>query len=257
MLSVLLLLLVPSVQPTSMDCGNTKVCGILTLESGLGSGVYHHDGPGVHGLWPEVSPYGDSGCVAPSGSAEGPKKVYSCYQLGTNDTEQLEFEDHEWGKHGVCAGVKDVDDYFNQICSLASGPLSIMAAHWPYTLEDIAAVLRSTYPVYNVDTEFDQLELSACLAAATGQWHLAAPADFEAVCGVAPGPIPAPSPAPSGKCVLNQHGPVCASDGDCEGIPGCLRCAHSGYCTATPLLTEHMNEHMNAHMNAHMDLQVQ
>jgi hypothetical protein len=40
---------------SSMTCGaNVQVCGVLTLESGLGGGVYNHSKPGVHGLWPET-----------------------------------------------------------------------------------------------------------------------------------------------------------------------------------------------------------
>ena len=34
----------------------------------------------------------------------------------------------------------------------------------------------------------------------------------------------------------NQHGPPCSSDADCKGVPDCVRCAHSGYCTDQPLL---------------------
>jgi hypothetical protein len=37
-----------------MDCGNAPLCGVLALETGLGSGAYAHDTPAVHGLWPEV-----------------------------------------------------------------------------------------------------------------------------------------------------------------------------------------------------------
>ena len=39
----------------NMGCGDgVGLCGVLTLESGAGSGYYHHDGVSVHGLWPEV-----------------------------------------------------------------------------------------------------------------------------------------------------------------------------------------------------------
>lgn len=38
-----------------MNCGNgVNLCGLLTLESGFGTGNYGHDEPVVHGLWPEV-----------------------------------------------------------------------------------------------------------------------------------------------------------------------------------------------------------
>lgn len=31
-----------------------------------------------------------------------------------------------------------------------------------------------------------------------------------------------------------QHGPPCKTDADCARVPGCLRCAHSGYCSVEP-----------------------
>jgi len=64
----------------SMTCGSgVELCGLLTLESGFGSGNYDHDECVVHGLWPEVSPYGTSECIAPSSSSADPEVVYSCY----------------------------------------------------------------------------------------------------------------------------------------------------------------------------------
>ena len=78
---------------TTMDCGSTSVCGILTLETGKGPGVYGHPTPSVHGIWPEVGEYGTSQCVAPSKSTANPTKVYSCYDVpGTDLSDQLSFE---------------------------------------------------------------------------------------------------------------------------------------------------------------------
>ena len=74
-----------------------------------------------------------------------------------------------------------------------------------------------------------------------GNWQLAPVADFHKACGgSSPGPgpsppAPGPGPKPAGKCVHDQHGPACKSDADCKGVPGCLRCAHSGYCTDVPI----------------------
>ena len=66
---------------TPMECGaRVNVCGIITLESGLGDGVYAHKEPSVHGLWPEVGTYGTSSCIAPSQSTADPTRVYSCYE---------------------------------------------------------------------------------------------------------------------------------------------------------------------------------
>ena len=64
---------------TYMDCGEVKLCGLLTLETGFGSGYYKHDTPSVHGLWPETGSYGSSECVAPSSSSTDPTKLFSCY----------------------------------------------------------------------------------------------------------------------------------------------------------------------------------
>ena len=50
-----------------MVCGDgVALCGVLTLQTGLGEGVYGHPTPSVHGLWPEVAPYGTSACAKPS-----------------------------------------------------------------------------------------------------------------------------------------------------------------------------------------------
>ena len=46
-----------------MDCEGAPLCGVLTLETGLGNGPYAHDSPSVHGLWPEVNKYGSSQCI--------------------------------------------------------------------------------------------------------------------------------------------------------------------------------------------------
>jgi hypothetical protein len=127
----------------------------------------------VHGLWPETGSYGTSKCVAPSVSKADPTKVYSCYKTGESTAGQLSFETHEWEKHGWCAGVKDVDDFFNQICGLAAKPTVAMAA--VKTLDEMKkAVVSAGYEVFSVDTANDQLQLSACLDSASGQWKLAA-----------------------------------------------------------------------------------
>jgi ribonuclease T2 len=44
---------------------------------------------------------------------------------------------------------------------------------------------------------------------------------------------PAPSP-PATKCMPSQHGPSCSRDADCLKVTGCVRCAHSGFCTEVP-----------------------
>ena len=250
---VALLLAANATSPASkMDCGSTAVCGILTLETGKGPGVYSHPTPSVHGLWPETGDYGTSQCIAPSKSTADPTKVYSCYDVaGTDPADQLSFEQHEWGKHGVCAAVKDADDFFGQICSLSSAPLQVVAAALKAG-DDVAGasekLVSAGYPVFATNPMGDaQIELSACCDS-SGTWHLAAVSDFSSTCGSgpAPGPAPGPSPGPgpgpppppppppATECVRSQHGPRCSSDSDCDGVPHCVRCAHSGYCTDVP-----------------------
>ena len=75
------------------------------------------------------------------------------------------------GQHGICAGVKDCDDFFTQICGIASHPVSLMTAQ--KTFSGMQSALKSAgIEVFNVDTVNEQLELSACLDSATGKWKL-------------------------------------------------------------------------------------
>jgi len=226
----------------TMDCGSgVPLCGVLTLESGYGTGYYEHAEPSVHGLWPETGSYGTSQCIAPGNSAD-PSELPSCYATTDDVSHQLDFVTHEWDKHGSCAGVADVADYFGQICSLSAPPLQVMStvrsASGDFTAMKTALV-DAGYPVWSEDGQSEVL-LSAC-AKSDGRWKLAKVADFQSVCfdstpGPSPVPSPVPSPSPSaGHCYPNEHGPACSSDADCDGVVYCVRCAHSGYCTDVPL----------------------
>lgn len=227
-----------------MICGEgVPLCGVLTLQTGKGSGAYRHSKPEVHGLWPESGRYGTSQCSAPQNS-KPPTKVFDCYdQEGNSRSNNLRFERHEWDKHGVCAGTADAADFFSQVCALAAGPLKVMegarSAH--LDLVDTAEALqRAGYCVWETSTH-SQIELSAC-AGADGRWKLADSKHFESICGNGPNEKVTPPQresqhaSPEGaKCVPHVHGPKCKSDSDCEGLAGCLRCANSGFCTAVPL----------------------
>ena len=229
-----------------MNCGPATLCGVLVLETGFGDGYYRHDQPSVHGLWPEVGEYGTSKCMKPTRSSDDPSRVYSCYSgTGGNPDHQLSFETHEWEKHGSCAGVADASDYFNQICSLSEAPLEIMVAtrrNGSHDLDDYAADLKAAgFPVFDASDKTNmQVSLSAC-AGADGKWKLASVEHFGNCTGVGPGPTPtppAPKPTPSpptGQCLPDQHGPKCETDAECQGSKGCVRCAHSGYCTSVPV----------------------
>jgi len=240
---------------SGMDCGDgVHLCGVIVLEGGQGPGNYHHERTAVHGIWPQTGSYGTSSCIAPTESSDQPTSPLACY-------EDLGFQQHEWGKHGVCAGVKNAADFFNQVCSLAAPGLALM--------EDIkesggnlgameAALTNAGYPITELDTAHSQIYLSCC-SGPDGQWKIAAVEDFPTVCpwGSAPVPAPqstpAPSPSPHGRrrqtpapsherrrrstpsnptqCLHSQHGPRCSNDDDCTDVTFCVRCARSGYCT--------------------------
>jgi len=225
-----------------MECGEgVPLCGMLTLQTGLGRGVYHSKAAKVHGLWPETGNYGTSRCIKPQSTA-GPTKVYDCYSEPSHE-HAMWFETHEWEKHGQCAGVKNVDDFFSQVCSLSSEPLKALegAKEGGSDFESMVQVLRDQgYPVWSLDKWNDQIELSAC-AGYDGRWVLAKTSDMPAKCGgqppSPPAPSPVPGPAPAGDtCVIGRKGPACSSNEDCAGLKGCVRCAHSGFCTDQPIL---------------------
>lgn len=222
----------------SMQCGESGLCGVLTLEIGTGPDYYHHRIPTVHGLWPQIPPYGDSACVAPS-SRQPERSVPECYDPDINVDDEMSFVEHEWTKHGKCAGVASEKDYFDQVCALSDSALSVMtlAKARDSRTESIAnALRREGYPVHTVDYENAQVMLSVCArpsaqGGAPYTWHLALEHEFDFVC---PARSPPPVP-PHNACVPNEHGPPCRRDSDCQGKSGCVRCARSGFCTQTPL----------------------
>mmetsp|Transcript_106746 Transcript_106746/g.297115 ORF Transcript_106746/g.297115 Transcript_106746/m.297115 type:complete len:270 (+) Transcript_106746:70-879(+) len=227
-----------------MECGEGVVlCGVITLESGLGSGVYHHAQPQVHGLWPQTGHYGNSKCVAPQRRTD-PAKVYPCYDQGSQTQQELlAFESHEWEKHGECAGVIDESDYFRQVCALAEAPLTVMqdARQAGKDLDGMAEALSAAgFPVWAIAGTDSQVQLSACRGH-DGRWVFAPAADMPRKCSgqlppspSPPAPAPTPGPAPAGQCVPGRHGPRCTCDADCAGLEGCVRCAHTGFCTNQP-----------------------
>eukprot|EP00928_Gymnodinium_smaydae_P008906 TRINITY_DN13286_c0_g2_i1.p1 TRINITY_DN13286_c0_g2~~TRINITY_DN13286_c0_g2_i1.p1 ORF type:complete len:348 (+),score=65.41 TRINITY_DN13286_c0_g2_i1:54-1046(+) len=236
-----------------MNCGKgVPLCGVLTLESGFGRGYYRHAQPQVHGLWPQVDGYGSSQCIRPKTSFVE-RKVYSCYRNEGNQV--LWFENHEWTSHGVCAGAYDEDDFFHQVCDLSDAPLKLMEAAESGGFYAMVQKLRSAgYPIWYVESYNDQIELSAC-AGADGRWKLAAVSDFPALCGSGGGSVGSARRRRSGghvvvpgeqRCVHMRRGPPCHGDGDCVGLPGCLRCARSGFCTDVPLAGLLTEEEENA-----------
>ncbi|KAK3251661.1 hypothetical protein CYMTET_39006 [Cymbomonas tetramitiformis] len=218
------------------------LCGILTIESGLASGVY--DTLGVHGLWPETGKYGDSIEVTPldksfdkEGVLNGPASREGCSCWAELTGGEPTFAEHEWTKHGYEAGAKDSVNYFNVACDLATngadgGPVGVMkkAIKAGATWDELQKVMKSDANygrfVYLFDQEHDQVEYGAC-ATCSGSDGKSAPCSWE-LCELKPGPVPpAPGPAPD-TCEPGEHGPSCKTDSDCTDVPKCVRCAHSG-----------------------------
>jgi len=184
-----------------MDCGeNVQLCGVLALDSGFGRGVYHHEEPSVHGLWPETGRFGDSRCHRPRRSNIAARRIFPCYrrhklaaaqiessafEVGIKPRRVLGFQTHEWIKHGRCAGVKDAEDYFKQVCDLADLPLSLLneAKKGGGEFVDLVGALQGAgFNVWDADAHEGEIRLSAC-ATPDGQWQLAAQPDFDLICG--------------------------------------------------------------------------
>ena len=172
-----------------MVCGDgVALCGVLTLQTGLGEGDYKHPTPSVHGLWPEVAPYGTSACAKPSLSTADPRHVVQCYgATGEGTAHIVEFETHEWEKHGECAGVRDARAYLTTVCGLAEQPLQAMtAARKAGGGLDAArrAVMGLGIEIFAVDEQHSQLLLSACSDGET--WTLSPVEKFPEACGRRP-----------------------------------------------------------------------
>jgi len=198
------------------------------------------------------------------------KKKHECFAPA--GSKQAWFQNHEWTKHGTCAGTKNDDDFFNQVCDLSREPLvlinkirdeRIMPCVQQKTEPQqetcflkIIKEMEEAYPVWSVDQYNDQIMLSAC-AGRDGRWKLAKVADFPSVCswsnagGNTLSPTarrrrPASRPSHHGKavCAPQKPGPRCRRDSDCSSKNGCLRCARSGKCTNQPLSRLRLNEEL-------------
>ena len=148
-----------------MQQDNKILYGMLVLSSGLGKGKYKHEQPRVHGLWPEVKPYGSSMCITPNIIDYQEENKLDCYK------DDIELKKHEWYKHGKCSGTLDSTDYFEQICNLSKDPISIMSKY--NTLHEMKnALIKNNYNVYKIDDKHAQIYLSACYKKNIKQWYL-------------------------------------------------------------------------------------
>ena len=176
-----------------VDCGSVEVCGVLVLQSGFGPKAYKHSTPQVHGLWPQTDNYGSSKCFPPEFNVPY-TQISTCYNQEDNAASaNLKFQQHEWDAHGKCAGTKDQKDYFTQVCSLSSQPLTIMTRTRQNNQQNgnpsqvlnamVNDLKHSGYDVLGTDSVTYEIALSACLDAKDEKWKLASIADFPRACG--------------------------------------------------------------------------
>ena len=171
-----ILWLINTVSSNSMNCGLAPYCGVLTLERGGGFGVYSHDVPSVHGLWPEIGSYGNSKCVIPPGNPKTDIPTVSCYT-------DKSFQQHEWETQGVCASNSSID-FFYQVCNLSSKPLQTITelkAKGYYINEMVNFLETDGYEIFNIDEVNDQLELSVC-AGEDRLWKFSKVSEFDINC---------------------------------------------------------------------------
>ena len=123
--------------------------------------------------------------------------MYPCYRCSRGDSNcsstpghsPLEFETHEFGKHGVCAGVESADDYFAQLCLLAESPVAVLRAAraaGTVSLDGFAAALKRSdraIEIFSTNEVTMELYLSACRDPATKSWVLAPTSTFTKRCG--------------------------------------------------------------------------
>lgn len=210
-----------------MECGpDVELCGVVTLESGLGRGPYFHAQPVVHGIRPQVGRDGSSKCLPPD-TKDDPQPLHDCYNLeGRNHKESQGVQDLEWDAYGTCAGV-NASEFFTQVCELSARPLLVMrdSRRHHHDLRGIAQGLElAGYPIWSVDSDRAELHLSVC-AGPDGKWHIASVEDFHKKCG-----------ARRGRCKQGLPGSACVSDQDCASSRGCTRCDESGHCASAAVL---------------------
>jgi len=134
----------------------------------------------VRGLWLQGGQHGSSKCILPTGNMNytpGTASNYSCYEKNFLDGGQA----YTWNRHGMCAGIRDADDFFSVGCELAARPLATMRNQEVATQEYLEAP-------YEVDVFRSRLAgdsrlwLPAC-SRGDGRWQLSAVKDFETNCG--------------------------------------------------------------------------
>ena len=152
-----------------MTCSTTtRLCGVLTIETGFGPGAYNHTGgPGLHGLWPETGGYGTSACVPPVNTSFDQDHVRGvCAYLNDDPV----FARHEWEKHGLCAGGPGpASAFMAEACRLAAPVVARLQDI--STWEDTVTTAHTLpYPLWAVDDVDKQLLFSVC-SQGDGSWN--------------------------------------------------------------------------------------
>lgn len=138
------------------------------------------------------------------------REKHYCFKQAGN--RQAWFENHEWTKHGICAGTRNDDDFFDQVCAISKTALAAMnqvrdekimpcvrqktEPEQETCFLKIVREMKKRFPVYSVDQHNDQIMLSAC-AGSDGIWKLAKVTDFPRVCGRGRTPSPSRPSRPS------------------------------------------------------------
>jgi len=171
------------------------------------------------------------------------------------------FWEHEWTKHGTCTGLKQGAYYSTVLSMLWAMPTpdiirsnvgqsgsadNIRKAYGGASKVSLActgtggSVLSAALTCWAVDkaSHAPSAAQVACPKSVLAEDNCVAPTiTIDAfVKPPKPGtPTPAPVPTPAvNKCVPFVHGPACTADAECLKVPGCVRCAASGFCTTQP-----------------------
>jgi ribonuclease T2 len=216
----------------------------------------------LHGLWPSRSGPNDSGSYPcqctdvpfdPTGVAPflADMQKYWPSLKGAND----EFWAHEWTKHGTCAAFADETAFFKETLALRSKysfftalTVAGMSPGNTYSATQLQTAIKNhngADPLLGCVRGTNNLaEVSFCISKATNT-ATECTASVEKQGGETTScnlsePIAwikageGPTPAPGTQCIPNTHGPACTTNANCTKFKGCIRCAHSGFCTDEP-----------------------
>ena len=169
-----------------MSCNKSgDLYGVLVLCNGLGNGMYKNREPFVHGLWPAVKEYGNSKCISPKNNYINNYINNKKFVKASPCFSNRYLAKHEFKKHGVCAGVKDEEDYFNQVCSLSKKPLELMKNIRQRGIIDINEYAdifeKNGYHVWYANPNTSEIELSA-YSNSNSRWILMDSNNFKRNC---------------------------------------------------------------------------